>query len=228
MRHEILLESIESHRQRTGVAPWPQAHVDAKHPAVFGRLGKQRDQALAQRAEILVIGQGAPALRIAFFGVQENQVDIGGDIEFAAAELAHADHDQVLATGCEVPAAGNRHLQRRHAQRGFQFGADGGQARIDGHFGQRRHDAAHFSKAGESRQVALHDAQHHAGPQLPQRAAQLIRRRYGSVRKTDELPHRRGGPRSMACRDELFFQVGLGFKQCAGKARISRRQRVMG
>ncbi|MNM95080.1 hypothetical protein D3C81_1075070 [compost metagenome] len=104
LHHQVFLQHAQAARQRTGIAIGPQPHVDAEHVAVGGHLGKQVDQAAAEADEVLMVGQAArAALRVAVFVIQEDQVDIGRDIELAPAELAHADHHQLLHLAALLP-----------------------------------------------------------------------------------------------------------------------------
>jgi len=87
--------------------------------------------------------------------MEENQVDIGGHIQFTAAELAHADHDQV---GDLEP--GERGRDRR--------------------LGKVADRLADFLERGAATEVARHLAQDHALAELTQssleRAFVLARR----------------------------------------------------
>src|SRR5882672_9578607 len=84
VRHEILLQRIEARRQRATVAPGTQAHVDAEHEAVLGALAERRDQPLPESGVAL---QAVP--RSALVRMEKHQVDVGGHVQLAAAELAH-------------------------------------------------------------------------------------------------------------------------------------------
>ena len=52
---------------------------------------------------------GRDSVGLAVFGIDEDQVDVGGDVEFASAQLAHADHDQRLL----LAVAGYRSAEAR-------------------------------------------------------------------------------------------------------------------
>ena len=45
----------------------------------------------------LTIGDSARPRSVAFVRVNEDEIDVRRDIEFAAAQLAHPDHDELLA-----------------------------------------------------------------------------------------------------------------------------------
>ena len=80
--------------------------------------------------------------------MDEHQVDVGGNVQLAPAELAHGDHDEFAV-------------------------AQPGEAGADRQLGEVAHRRAHF---GERRrcpsQVARHGAQQHALAQAPQPALQ--------------------------------------------------------
>jgi hypothetical protein len=115
--NEILLERVEARGKRSRIAPRPQAHVDAEHLAVRGRLAERADQSTAEAGEKLVIGQGSAATFLSamfltgatavvtgagaagfpFLRIDEYEIDIRGHVQLAAAELAHPHHDEALA-----------------------------------------------------------------------------------------------------------------------------------
>ena len=67
-------------------------------------------------------------------GMDEHEIDVGGHVELAAAELAHGDDDQVLLL-----------------QRG-----------CDAELREVAHRAAHLVEVGEAGEIARHDPQQHA------------------------------------------------------------------
>jgi len=87
--------------------------------------------------------------------VEKDKIDIGGHVQLAAAELAHA-HNRKLG-----PPAALRHPRLKKRERG-----------IDGDFRQRGHRPAHFVEGGGARKIASHRAQEHALAQRPQRGMQ--------------------------------------------------------
>ena len=93
----VAVQHREAAHQRSTVAQRAQTHVHAKHEAV-GRHGIQgSNQALAELGKILLMLEGfAPSLGFAFFGERKDQVDIGGEVQLARAQLAHAQHHQPL------------------------------------------------------------------------------------------------------------------------------------
>src|SRR5439155_19240188 len=90
LRDEILLERVEARGERAGVAPGAKAHVDAEDEAVRGAVAERGDQAAAEQREEVELAL-RPAAGFPVFLIKENQIDIGGYVELAAAELPHAD-----------------------------------------------------------------------------------------------------------------------------------------
>src|SRR5690606_36048308 len=93
--HEIRLERRHADGERAALAEGPQARVDAIDEAVARDLVEQLDQELRQLDEV---GLGVRVLVLARvftgFRKQEHEVDVRREIELAAAELAHAEHEQ--------------------------------------------------------------------------------------------------------------------------------------
>ena len=137
MRDQIGFQGIKAAGERARIAERPQPHVDAESETVLGDLGEQPDQPPAGRLVALLLVRRPR--------VQKHEVDIGGDVQLAAAELAHADDHQAL--GAE-PAQRGRNLELRKIA----------------------HRAANFVQICPPRQVARHDAQQDALPQ-PTKAA---------------------------------------------------------
>ena len=92
---QVVVEEHRAGRQRPAVAEGPQPHVDAEHAALGGALAQQPDHEPAQAREEILVVDAARARGGALVGKQEDQVDVGGKIELAAAELAHAEHDEL-------------------------------------------------------------------------------------------------------------------------------------
>jgi len=66
----------------------------------FGRrLGQRGDDAAAQAVEEILIRQNLRATRVAVLRIDEHEIDVGRDVELAAAELAHGDDDQLFRRG---------------------------------------------------------------------------------------------------------------------------------
>ena len=155
-----MLERGVRRRQRPAVAIRAQPHVDAKHEAIGGPLADRRDDTPADTIEELAAGEGARTVGLAILGVDEDEVDVRRDIQLAAAQLAHPDHDQILAG-----AVGADRLAMRGGERRVVVGEGGPQRDL----GQPRHRRAHFPQAGLSGQVAGGRVHQHAAAQRPQR-----------------------------------------------------------
>jgi hypothetical protein len=93
---QVVFQRRKAHHQRAGVAVRAQAHVDTEYLAIQRDVIDQADDALAHLAEVFVIADLARAAGFAAFGVDEDQVDVGRYIQFATAQLAHADDDELL------------------------------------------------------------------------------------------------------------------------------------
>ena len=79
--------SLGRHRDLRRGRIGAQAQVDAEHVAVNGDLGQQLDQLLRNAGEEHLVRQRPHAIGLAVLGEGENQVDVGGKIQLAAAEL---------------------------------------------------------------------------------------------------------------------------------------------
>ena len=93
---EVVLERIEARDERAGVPVRPQPHVHPEDVSVGGDLGEHGDQPAAEYRAVLLVADRAGSLRFPVLRVDEDQVDIGGDIQLGAAELAHAQHMELL------------------------------------------------------------------------------------------------------------------------------------
>ncbi|MNU30585.1 hypothetical protein D3C71_190880 [compost metagenome] len=129
-----------------------------------------------------MVGQAALArygdLRVAIFRVDKDQVDIGRNIEFAAALLAHRQHHQGLFLA--------RFLADRHAVQGHHLGHDGVHVRADGEIGKACHGSDDFVQVGPAFQIACDQA---ADEQVAQAAHGPLgrQRRRGGVRLGGQL-----------------------------------------
>ena len=94
MLQEVGLECWKTDDGRTAVAERPQARIGTEDEPVGRRLVEHRDHESRQATEILLGARLAGAVGEAVFRVQENEVDIRGEIQLEAAELAHAEHDE--------------------------------------------------------------------------------------------------------------------------------------
>ena len=93
---QIIFQRGRVRDHRPAVAEGAQAQIDAEDEAVFGLLFQQPDELLHEAGEELLVADRSRAIGLAAFGVHRHEVDIGGEIEFAAAELAHGDDDESL------------------------------------------------------------------------------------------------------------------------------------
>ena len=121
--HEIRLERRHADDERPARAERPQARVDAVDEAVAGVLIEQLDQ---QLGEPQVVGlrlrrlRGDVVVRLErAVRIEEHEVDVGGEIQLAAAELAHAEHEQRqrLAERVARPPETRLEQVRREARR---------------------------------------------------------------------------------------------------------------
>ena len=133
---EVLLEEVVARDERPRVAVRAQAHVDAEHEAVLGHIGKEPHQPARRRFQ---------ARRLFRPRMQEHQIDVGRNVELAAAELAHADDHQL----------------RR---------AEPVERRCDRELREVAHRAADFLQRRGGIQVARHHPQKHPFAQPPQAA----------------------------------------------------------
>ena len=167
LRHQVVLERRVRHRERPALAVGAQAHVDAEHESLGGRVVDRRDQAPTEPVEELAVRDDARPGGLAFLRVEEHEIDVGRDVELAAAELAHADDDQRLgraAVRAEGLAVDGDELAAR--------GLDGG---IDRDLGEGGHRAADLAEAGAAGEVAGERVDHDAGAQRAQRGAEGAR-----------------------------------------------------
>jgi hypothetical protein len=145
LRVEVVLQHLEGADQRAGFAIGPQAHVHAEDLAVLGGVGDGVDQGTAESGEVFEVGNRPLPVGVAILGVDEDQVDVGGDIELAPAELAHSDHDHLLDAAVG-PA--------RRAVAVDQPPAEDLDRAYHGEFGDLRHALDHFAQGGKAGQVA--------------------------------------------------------------------------
>ena len=93
---QIGLERIETRRQRTAFTERSQAHVNAIDEAVRSGVRKQMDRPLPDLDEVFGVADGPRPVGLPALRIEEHEIDIGGEIQLAAAELAHAeDHERL-------------------------------------------------------------------------------------------------------------------------------------
>ena len=92
---QVILERGEAHDQRAAFAERPQAHVDAEHETILGPHIEQPDELAAEAVEIFLV-RPPPRGPSVSSGLreQEHQIDVRRKIQLAAAEFAHAEHDE--------------------------------------------------------------------------------------------------------------------------------------
>ncbi len=99
LHEEILLQHRQTHGRRPGVAIGAQRQIDPEDETILGHLADQLLQAASQSGEVFVSADHACAMGppegLSVGLVDVDQVDIGGDIEFARSELAHADDPEI-------------------------------------------------------------------------------------------------------------------------------------
>ena len=101
--HEVVLEGREARHQRAGLAEGPQPHVDAEHEAVRGRRVEQaRSSAWPRRVKNSSLAIGARAVGLPMLAETGNQVDVGGEVQFAARRACPC---AMTTSGCAAPAA---------------------------------------------------------------------------------------------------------------------------
>ncbi len=202
---EVLLERIEARGERARVAPRPQPHVDAEHLAVGGHVRERADDPLAELHEELVVRQ--PVRGLALVRVDEHEIDVGGDVQLAAAELAHPDDQQIL---------GARRTRRR-AVLGVHPRPVRGERRGERDLGEVGHGAGDLGERREAREVARRGAQHHPRAQFAQRGAE--RRRVERLARRQERAHVGRSPPGRACRIDLFGEGRSCGEQALREAR---------
>src|SRR5690606_13757923 len=89
-------QRVEAHRQRAAAAEGAQPYVDAENEAIRRRLVQHGDQLPSQGGEKLLVAPATRAVGAAGIGKGEDQVDVRGEIQLAAAQLSHAQHHQLL------------------------------------------------------------------------------------------------------------------------------------
>ena len=158
---QILLERGFADHQRAAVAVGAKAHIGAEHKAFALGMIEQGDQLLADLGEKLLIVAAAAAVGFAGFGIDENQIEIGRNVQFKAAGLAHRHHAQMLLFA--AVAADRRAVKRAAAALGkFQRG-------IDGKIRQQRDAAGYFVQRRRAAQIAHHNLRQHMPAQHAQR-----------------------------------------------------------
>ncbi|MNV20350.1 hypothetical protein D3C71_1112440 [compost metagenome] len=117
---EILVHAGEGQGHPPGGAERTQAQIDAVAEAFGGGFIEQPRQALAEPGEVLLGGQRAGAIGLPAVRVGVDQVDVGGEVQLTAAQLAQTEHHQPLRRAVGVThhtvAAGELLFQRDQRQ----------------------------------------------------------------------------------------------------------------
>ena len=165
---EVLLQHRQAHDRRAAHAVGAQRQIDTEHEAVVGGVADQREQPLGDEAEVLVEAHRALAVGaaggVAVVLVHVDEVDVGGHVELARTELAHADDPQL-----HRPAVGGE----RRAMAGVGFVARGGQGEFERGLGQVGHAAGNGLERRGLFQVEHRQPFEHQLPRHAQRARQI-------------------------------------------------------
>nr|ART39914.1 J420 [uncultured bacterium] len=159
----VVLHGIEGHRQRSAGAKRTQAHIDPEHAPVGVGFVQHADQPPRQAQEKFLVVERARPVAAASVLEGEHQVDIGREVQFVAAQLAHAQHHQRDRLALRVPRLANLlHLPAVQIR----------ERAVDTGIGECRQRGERFVNICPSGQVAPGDAQHFALAQHPQRLPQ--------------------------------------------------------
>ena len=156
----VLLKRIEAVDQRPGRAVRTQTHVDAEGEAVDGDGVQCLDQPLAKAdEEFLIVQRALGADGLAALRIAEDQVDVGGQVQFMCAQLAHAENHHVLRIAA-APAGG-------HAELLAMAGVEPVIGQIDAGVGQVGEIATGLGQGRLAGQVAPDDAHLLAATEAP-------------------------------------------------------------
>jgi hypothetical protein len=158
----VVIESrLDRNRRRRRGRVRSQPQIGAKDVAIGGALVENTDEFAGQAGEAL-LNRGAAAIAHAFRVVQQNEVDIARIIQFAGAELAHAEDDKPAIV---LDLAAQPQLDLAGAGGVAEQVADGDGEGGIGEIAERRGDAVerpssgNIGEADEQRCAALGDAQ---------------------------------------------------------------------
>ena len=166
LRNQVLLQRGFAQYQRARIAVRPQPHIDAEHLPVSGDVVQQRNQFLPDFGEKLLIAPFAPAVGIARFGIDENQIDVGRHVQLIAARLAHRHHAQMLRRFGITPDRRAVHVPI--------IGVGKVQRGIDGKIGKQRNRAGNFVQIADTVYIAHDNLRHHITAQLAQLPCQFF------------------------------------------------------
>ncbi len=159
LRHQVMLQRMQAPGQRTAIAIRTQPQVRAEDITIGVYLRQDPHHPARQAAVELMVGERAAPLGFTVFAVQHDEVDVGRHVEFAAAELAHAEDQHLL-----------RQAGVRVKRRAVHLGHLGGHAQVGLLHGQVRqgaHGQCDFPQRGQSGNVAHHQAGEGALAQRP-------------------------------------------------------------
>jgi hypothetical protein len=153
----------------------------------------------------LLVRNGPLASRFAFLRVEEHEVDVGGDIELAAAELAERRDDKSLGLAVEI-------LRFAMALHGRLMGMRHRGSHRD--LRERRHRRDDFVERREAVEVAMGEVEEDALAQLPQPHGDVLggRSREGGL---DLLSSEGAG----AALFEIVDDLGPGLRDAGGVER---------
>ena len=162
----VLLERIEAEHQGALGSEWTQPHVDAIDESVRGRLAQHLHQLARELQEESVVVDAAPSsLGLSVLGEREDEIDVGGEVQLARAELAQRQNDELLGLSGV-------------SDRGPEVGAlpfvEPVDARRDDRVGQIGGVAHRLFQIGEASDVAPCNPHHLAPPKPPEGHHQAI------------------------------------------------------
>ena len=153
---EVLLHRGERPRHATGIAVGAQAQVDAMAEAIGGDFVEELRQLLAEARVVGLRRQRTRPIRLAIAFVGVDEVDVGAEVQLAAAELAQPVNDQPLWRAV---------LVADDAVALLEFAFERGQRALQAGFGQ-------LGRAGEG--VAHFVQPQHIAPHQPRRSGRAI------------------------------------------------------
>ena len=119
----VLLERVEAEHQRPLGSERTQPHVDAVDEAVRGRFAEHLHQLARELEEESIVVDAAPAaLGLSVLGEGEDEVDVGGEVQLACAELAECKDDELL--GLASVANGSSKIRALPLMEPIQAGVD--------------------------------------------------------------------------------------------------------
>ena len=166
LRNQVLLQRGFTQHQRTRIAVRPQPHIYAEHLPVGGNVVQQCNQFLPDFGEKLLIAPFAPAVGVARFGIDENQIDVGRHVQLIAARLAHRHHAQMLRRFRITPYRCAIHI--------LIIGVRKIQRSIHSKIGKQRNRAGYFVQIADAVDIAHDNLRHDITAQLAQLPRQFF------------------------------------------------------